>query len=75
MPHKPLLASEVMRDEAAPLEPARGAARLWLLGAAAALALSALVLRLNVSTSSLVSALVLASVTMTRPADIPRLGR
>lgn len=31
---KPLLASEVLRDEAAPIEPARRAARVWLIGAA-----------------------------------------
>lgn len=36
---RPVLASEVLRDEVAPLEPAHGVGRLWLLAVAACLAL------------------------------------
>lgn len=42
---KPLLASEVLRDELAPVEPARRAARIWLLVVAALLVLLGLAFR------------------------------
>lgn len=42
---KPLLASEVLREELAPIEPARGACRVWQLGIAAALAVLGLAMR------------------------------
>ena len=38
-PRKPLLASEVLRDDAAPLEPGRRSIRLWLLAVAVGLGL------------------------------------
>lgn len=45
---KPLLASEVLREELAPLQPSRVSCRLWQLGIAAALALLGLALRWGV---------------------------
>ncbi|MEB2313808.1 MAG: hypothetical protein OZ921_14970 [Sorangiineae bacterium] len=42
---KPILASEMLREELAPLEPGRSSCRLWQLGAAAALCLLGLALR------------------------------
>lgn len=45
---KPLLASEVLCDELAPLEPARDAVRAWLVGVTLALACLGVALRLGV---------------------------
>ncbi len=42
---KPLLASEALREELAPAEPARSSARWWLLGTSAVLALVGLAMR------------------------------
>jgi hypothetical protein len=45
---KPLLASEVLRDELAPLAPGRGASRVWLVGVCLALVLLGVALKLGV---------------------------
>ncbi len=45
---KPLLASEVLRDELAPLQPARSACRVWFLGIAIALGLLGAAMRWGV---------------------------
>lgn len=50
---KPLLASEVLREEVAPLEPARQNCRLWLGAIAGALALLGLAVRLGVGAPAL----------------------
>src|SRR5438105_2951213 len=49
---KPLLASEVLCDELAPLEPGRAACRLWFSGIAVALILLGVAFRLGVGLPS-----------------------
>src|SRR5688500_220348 len=50
---KPLLASEVLRDELAPVEPAARASRLWLAGIAVSVALLGVAYRFGIGAPSL----------------------